>query len=75
MKYAAQTQTALDQLDGSLKRLRDMIKRGENQEALNYMEHGQLKEKFQELQSMITIGQTSTLGARGTNKLHRRKTK
>tara|TARA_B110000902_G_C13743387_1_gene373841 strand:+ start:252 stop:473 length:222 start_codon:yes stop_codon:yes gene_type:complete len=67
MKYAAQTQIALDKLDGSLKRLRDMIKRGENQEALNYMEHGEMKEKFEELQSMVTISQTSTLGARGTN--------
>ena len=65
MKYARQTQSALDRLDGSLKRLRDMIKRGENGQALNYMEHGELKERFEELQSMIIISQTNTLGASG----------
>ena len=66
MKYARQTQGALDKLDGSLKRLRDMIKRGENGQALNYMEHGEMKEIFGELQSMIIMSQTNTLGARGT---------
>ena len=66
MKYAQQTQQALDRFDGSLKRLRDMIKRGENGEALNYMEHGEMKEIFGELQTMITISSTNNLGARGT---------
>jgi len=66
MKYARQTQAALDRLDQSLMRLRDMIKRGENQAAIQYMEQGDLKEIFSELQSMITISQTDTLGARGT---------
>ena len=67
MKYARQTQAALDRLDGSLKRLRDMIKRSENEEALNYMEHGEMKEIFGELQSMIIMSQTDTLGSRGTS--------
>ena len=66
MKYARQTQGALDRLDESLRRLRDMIKRGENKAALEYMEHGELKEIYGELQTMITISQTSTVGARGT---------
>ena len=66
MKYARQTQAALDRLDQSLMRLRDMIKRGENQAAIQYMEQGDLKEIFGELQSMITISQTDTIGARGT---------
>ena len=67
MKYARQTQDALDRLDGSLRRLRDLIKRGENEAAIHYMEEGELKERFGDLQSMITISQTGTLGARGTS--------
>ena len=66
MKYARQTQQALDGLDGSLKRLRDMIKRGDQKEALQFMEQGPLKERFEELQNIITISSTGTLGARGT---------
>ena len=65
MKYAQQTQAALDRLDGSLARLRDMIKRGENQQAIRYMEEGQLKEIFGELQNIITLSSTNPLGARG----------
>ena len=71
MKYARQTQGALDKLDGSLKRLRDMIKRGENGQALNYMEHGEMKEIFGELQTMITLSQTNNLGSRGTSQTGR----
>ena len=67
MKYARQTQDALDRLDASLRRLRDMIKRGENQAAIQYMEAGELKEMFGELQTMITLSQTNNLGARGTS--------
>ncbi len=66
MKYARQTQTALDRLDQSLMTLRDMIKRGENAQAIQYMEQGDLKERFGELQSMITISQTGNMGAMGT---------
>ena len=66
MKYARQTQVALDRLDQSLMRLRDMIKRGENEAAIHYMEQGDLKERFGELQSMIIVSSTNTLGAQGT---------
>ncbi len=66
MKYARQTQIALDRLDQSLARLRNIIKRGDNASALKFMEEGDLKEKFEELQSIITISSTGTLGARGT---------
>ena len=66
MKYARQTQDALERLDESLKVLRDMIKRGENGAALQYIEYGKLKERFEELQNIITISSTGTLGARGT---------
>jgi len=71
MKYAAQTQESLDRLDGSLRTLRDLIKRGQNQEAIRYMEEGDLKERFEELQSMVILSQTNTLGARGTSQTGR----
>ena len=67
MKYARQTQQALDRLDQSLARLRDMIKRGENEVAICYMEEGELKDRYEELQNMITISQTGNVGARGTS--------
>ena len=66
MKYAQQTQTALDRLDQSLARLRGLIKNGQTQEALRFMETGPLKDRFEELQNIITISSTSNVGARGT---------
>ena len=66
MKYAKQTQNALDKLDQSLAQLRVLIKRGQNQEAIRFMEEGALKERFGELQNMITISQVGNIGARGT---------
>jgi len=69
MKYAKQLQTALDRLDQSLAQLRTMIKRGENPQALQFMEEGQLKERFEELQNIITISETGGLGARGTGNI------
>ena len=66
MKYARQTQNALDRLDGSLRFLRDLIVKGQNREAIEYMENGDLKERFGELQSMIIVSSTNTLGAQGT---------
>ena len=67
MKYAQQTQTALDRLDQSLARLRNLVKRGQTQDALRFMEEGELKERFEELQNIITISKTGNLGARGTS--------
>ena len=66
MKYARQTQEALDRLDQSLATLRDMIKRGQNEKAVRYMEEGELKDRFDELQNFVTISSVNTLGARGT---------
>jgi len=65
MKYAQQTQNALDRLDQSLAQLRGLIKRGQNETALRFMEEGDLKERFEELQNMITISSTGNIGARG----------
>ena len=65
MKYARQTQEHLDRLDQSLRVLRDMIKRGDNQAAIRYMEEGDLKERFGELQNITTLSSTGNLGASG----------
>ena len=69
MQYARQTQTALDRLDQSLARLRNLVKRGQTQDALRFMEEGELKERFEELQNIITISSTGNLGARGTSQI------
>ena len=69
MKYAQQQQSALDRLDQALAQLRNLIKRGETKEALLFMEKGLLKERFEEMQNIITLSQTGTLGARGTGNI------
>ena len=66
MKYAQQQQAALNKLDQALAQLRTLVKRGETKAALDFMEKGLLKERFEEMQNIITISQTSNLGARGT---------
>ena len=65
MQYARQIQEAMDRLDQSLASLRNLIKRGQNPEAIRFMEEGELKERYEELQNMITISQTGNYGARG----------
>ena len=67
MAYERQLQIALDRLDQSLARLHTLIKRGENPAALRFMKEGELKDRFDELQNIITISSTGTLGARGTS--------
>ena len=69
MKYAQQTQNALDRLDQSLAKLRTLIKRGQNQEALRFMEQGDLKDKFEDLQNIINISSTGNIGARGVGNI------
>ena len=65
MAYERQIQEHLERLNQSLARLRTMIKRGEQKAALRYMEEGELKEHFEELQNIITISRTGNYGARG----------
>ena len=67
MKYARQTQVALERLDQSLLALNKLIRDGKKQEALQFMEEGALKESYEELQSMIILSSTNTLGSRGTS--------
>ena len=66
MKYGQQLQTAIDRLDVSLATLRTIIKRGQIEEAINFMERGELKDRFDEMQNIVTISQTGNVGARGT---------
>ena len=69
MKYERQVNEHLARLDQSLAQLRQLILRSENQKAVKFMEEGELKERFGDLQSMITISQTGTLGARGASNI------
>ena len=69
MKYGRQLQANLDRLDQALAQLRDLIKRNKNKEALDFMEKGLLKERFEEMQNIVSISQTGTLGARGTGNI------
>tara|TARA_Y100001938_G_scaffold47694_1_gene66433 strand:- start:171 stop:395 length:225 start_codon:yes stop_codon:yes gene_type:complete len=67
MKYGQQVQGALERLDYSLKKLHTMVKRGENANAIEFMERGELKERYDELQNIITVaGGPGNLGASGT---------
>jgi len=69
MAYERQVQIAMERLDQSLARLHTLIKRNENVEAINFMEKGELKERYEELQNMIKISGTNPLGARGNNNI------
>ena len=68
MRYGQQLQNALERLDESLFKLRSLIKRGEQQNALDFMEKGELKDRYDELQNIITIAGgpgSSGIGASG----------
>jgi len=42
-----------------------MISKGKQQEALQWMKEGDLKEKFEELQNIISISSSGNYGVRG----------
>ena len=63
MAYERQVQQHLDKLDIQLNKLYMLIKRGQQAEALKFMEDGELKECFEELQSIIKLSSTNQLGA------------
>ena len=67
MKYAQQAQTALNRLDIALAKLRTIVKNGQVREALQFMEEGELKDRYEELQNIIEISQVGNIGARGTS--------
>ena len=65
MAYERQVQIAMERLDQSLAKLHTLIKRGQNAEAIRFMEEGELKDRYEELQIIINISQTGNYGARG----------
>tara|TARA_Y100000592_G_scaffold87392_1_gene141882 strand:+ start:721 stop:939 length:219 start_codon:yes stop_codon:yes gene_type:complete len=65
MQYERQLNTAVARLDESLTHLYNLIAKGKQQEALQWMKEGDLKDKFEELQNIITISSTGNFGARG----------
>ena len=67
MKYPQQAQNALDRLDVALARLRTLVKKGQIREAIEFMEQGELKERFEDLQNIITISGVGQLGGMGTS--------
>ena len=70
MKYARQVQANLERLDQSLLALNKMIRAGKQQEALEFMENGPLKDAYEDLQNIITVAGgegSSGLGAGGTS--------
>ena len=69
MKYERQVMGALDNMDVSLNKLYMLIKSGKQQEALEFMENGDLKEKFEDLRSMIKLSYTKPLGGSGVSNI------
>ena len=68
MRYGQQLQTALERLDNSLAKLHTLVKRGQNADAIHFMEKGELKDRYDELQNIITIAGgpgSSGIGASG----------
>ena len=54
MAYKRQLQIALDRFDQGLARLHGMVKRGQNTQALQFMDE-ELKDRYDELQNIINI--------------------
>lgn len=65
MAYERQIDEHLERLDQSLARLHTMIKRGDNAAASRFMLEGELKDRFEELKSIINISRNGNYGARG----------
>lgn len=65
MAYERQLNEHLERLDQALAQLRNLIKRGQNKEAIEFMENGPLKDRYEELQNIINISQTNSYGSRG----------
>ena len=66
MAYEGQVKIAMERLDQALAQLRNLIKNNKNKEAIRFMEEGLLKERYEELQNIVTISQTNSIGSRGT---------
>ena len=65
MKYSRQIQGRLEDLNRSLLQLSKLIKAGKQQEAIEFMDNGPLKDVYEELQNIINISSNGNFGARG----------
>tara|TARA_Y100000361_G_scaffold96454_1_gene86406 strand:- start:199 stop:423 length:225 start_codon:yes stop_codon:yes gene_type:complete len=69
MKYAEQMQEHLNRLDNGLLQLNQLIKKGDQQGSLKFMEED-LKELYDNLQNIVTlsqVGNPGNLGASGVS--------
>ena len=69
MAYERQVQIAMERLDQSLAKLYTLIKNGKQNESLDFLQNGELKDRYEELQNIIKISGTNQLGARGVNNI------
>ena len=70
MAYERQVQIAMERLDQNLLALNKIIRAGKQQEAIEFMENGPLKDRYEDLQNIITVagGPGSTnVGASGVS--------
>ena len=65
MAYKRQLQIAMERLDQSLAKLYTLIKNGKQNESLDFLQNGELKDRYEELQNIINISNTGNMGARG----------
>ena len=65
MKYSRQIQGRLEDLNRSLLQLSKLIKAGKQQEAIEFMDNGPLKDVYEELQNIMNISSNGNFGARG----------
>ena len=65
MAYERQIQEALNRLDHSLLALNKLVKAGKQREAIEFMDNGPLKERYEELQNIVSISGTNNMGSRG----------
>ena len=65
MAYERQVQEHLERLDQSLAKLYTLIKNGKQNKALDFLQNGEVKDRFEELQNIINISSVGNYGARG----------
>jgi hypothetical protein len=65
MAYERQVQEHLERLDQSLAKLYTLIKNGKQNKALDFLQNGEVKDRFEELQNIINISSVGNYGVRG----------
>jgi len=65
MAYERQVQEHLERLDQSLAKLYTLIKNGKQNKALDFLQNGEVKDRFEELQNIINVSKSNNYGSRG----------